>query len=1222
MGKKMFTKRTLPMALAAVLAISPMQVMAASNDLNGHWAEKVITEWQDKGLIKGYADGSFKPNNNVTRAEFVIMMNNALGFETAEDISFADVKAGDWYYNAVAKAVAAGYSKGYADGTFKPGATITRAEAAVMIANAAGLEADETGILGFTDAYAIPGWAKGSIGAAVNAGFMSGYTDGSFGATKSITRAEAVSSLNRVMGGVAVEEEVTEEVVAEDVVVTEDDAVVEDGVVNGNLIIDKEVGEGEVYLNNLEVEGDIIVNGGGDDSIYMKNVKVHGKVRINKKGVRVHMSGDTNVPHMEVHEVANITSENFEGEVGTITIIGNLGTGTRVIVDVPANVVVIEGKSSVAIEADVKTVEVSEDAEGARVEVAKNATVDTIVADAKVTIAGSGKVENLEANADGITVNKNLKVDNTDTAAGVSKPTTSGGSSGGGGSSSGGGSNRPSTPDTPDDGTGDDNTGDDNTGDDNTGDDNTGDDNTGDDNTGDDTDTTAPEVSAINVTTANGVEVTTDAITNYISCEKGAIVETIEITMNEDVVLAEDADKTVYMSGEFEDVTFENEVYGTFTVSGSKITVTPLAGNEEASRVGIMTFTVAKDVLKDKAGNTVNPEFRLDVAAGEAPEVETIEVAGGSVTVDGTALECEIGTVIDSITVTMDEEVFFVDEEAAKGVVSMTAGNGEYGTFTISGKEITITPNGEIRDGATDAEKYAAYNGYAAATGEVTFTVPANTLKDKLGNANTEAYTFTLTVVDSAAEATAALAKTKAVTEVAVEAAADADINEVVADAIEEKLTETVEGYDVTLDGAYDAESGKWTGKVTVTDKENSEFTAADAENREITVTVTVRMGITAYTSKDVIDTNKAGRDAQENDGRYTVESEVSYEDQTFKIYAAATDDLVGDYQRNDKDLSKITGDYGHYVGIALQLALPGGNTLTDVTYNEQSKLEKETVLLDKYTEDTVLFYLNADELTGAEDDPFVVRTFKVNDVTYRVEFHMDMGKYGLLNAVEGIEVDTRENVILSEFEDETHPNDGKFAVDGEYNPIADRSYVNPVSEMVIEVEATGELEETYRNYLEGGTSNPGHYMGVAIKLDLPEGFTLEDVAYNEGEKGNLMSDPLDRFNEDVDAADTFVIYLNADDFEDLAEDEYVTRTFTLEAPDGVEGEDITYTLNFTLTGDYTLGKDITGKGENETEPGEGENETEPGEGNNNENGEGGGEGNNNENGEGNSETE
>ena len=82
-------------------------------------------------------------------------MNNALGFTDTEEVSFTDVKAGDWYYNAVAKAAAAGYTKGYADGSFKPNTTITRAEAAVMIANAAGLEADAAAAEAFADVAAM-----------------------------------------------------------------------------------------------------------------------------------------------------------------------------------------------------------------------------------------------------------------------------------------------------------------------------------------------------------------------------------------------------------------------------------------------------------------------------------------------------------------------------------------------------------------------------------------------------------------------------------------------------------------------------------------------------------------------------------------------------------------------------------------------------------------------------------------------------------------------------------------------------------------------------------------------------------------------------------------------------------------------------------------------------------------------------------------------------------
>ena len=189
-------KRTCSMALAAVLAFAPVTVFGATDTAN-HWANAVISDWESKGLIKGYEDGTFKPDNSVSRAEFVTMMNNVLKNDAEGTVSFTDVKETDWFYQAVAAAVNAGYCNGYEDGTFKPSATISRAEAAVMIANAMGLEQDAAGAEGFSDE--IPVWAVGSVGAVVKAGYMSGYPDGTFGAAKSITRAEAVSSLNRVL---------------------------------------------------------------------------------------------------------------------------------------------------------------------------------------------------------------------------------------------------------------------------------------------------------------------------------------------------------------------------------------------------------------------------------------------------------------------------------------------------------------------------------------------------------------------------------------------------------------------------------------------------------------------------------------------------------------------------------------------------------------------------------------------------------------------------------------------------------------------------------------------------------------------------------------------------------------------------------------------------------------------------------------------------------------
>ena len=68
MGKN-FINKLLPLALTATMIVPSVPAMAAPSDIAGHWAESVITQWQSKGLIQGYEDGTFKPGNTITRAE-------------------------------------------------------------------------------------------------------------------------------------------------------------------------------------------------------------------------------------------------------------------------------------------------------------------------------------------------------------------------------------------------------------------------------------------------------------------------------------------------------------------------------------------------------------------------------------------------------------------------------------------------------------------------------------------------------------------------------------------------------------------------------------------------------------------------------------------------------------------------------------------------------------------------------------------------------------------------------------------------------------------------------------------------------------------------------------------------------------------------------------------------------------------------------------------------
>ena len=234
----------------------------------------------------------------------------------------------------------------------------------------------------------------------------------------------------------------TEDVVEEnkDVVVTKDDTVIEDQTIEGNLIIDKAVGDGEVYIKNTTVKGDIIVQGGGDNSIYLTNVITEGKISIEKKDVRLALEGKTTVNNIEVKAVCNIQGKNFEWIVGIIKVLTDLGTDEKVELNVPAEEVSVESKASVAINADVETVSVSEDAKDSKLEVSGSTTVGIVVANGKVAISGSGKVEKLEANISGITVSSSTNVTNTEVADGVDKPTSSNTSTGGSSSGSSGGS--------------------------------------------------------------------------------------------------------------------------------------------------------------------------------------------------------------------------------------------------------------------------------------------------------------------------------------------------------------------------------------------------------------------------------------------------------------------------------------------------------------------------------------------------------------------------------------------------------------------------------------------------------------------------------------------------------------------------------------------------------------------------------------------------------------
>ncbi|MFM1652313.1 S-layer homology domain-containing protein [Brevibacillus sp. B_LB10_24] len=117
--------------LAFLLVFLMIPLQAAQSERSGaelerHWAKQVLERWLDKGLLRGYSDGSILPDNPITRAEMVALINRAVGFNEQAAAHFSDVHTSDWFAREIAVATAAGYVNGYGDGTFLPNHAITR----------------------------------------------------------------------------------------------------------------------------------------------------------------------------------------------------------------------------------------------------------------------------------------------------------------------------------------------------------------------------------------------------------------------------------------------------------------------------------------------------------------------------------------------------------------------------------------------------------------------------------------------------------------------------------------------------------------------------------------------------------------------------------------------------------------------------------------------------------------------------------------------------------------------------------------------------------------------------------------------------------------------------------------------------------------------------------------------------------------------------------------
>ncbi len=178
------------------------------SDIQGHWAQRDIEIMAARHIAAGVTENTFNPEGQVTRAEFTAFLIRTLGIDEIKPAQnrFPDVQPGAWYYGAVEAAAPAGLVAGYEDGGFRPEQAISRQEMAAMLTRAlayAGKQVDVSGrvdviLAKFSDNTAIGAWARTSAAVAVEAGLIVGRTSTTFVPLGNATRAETVVVLKRL----------------------------------------------------------------------------------------------------------------------------------------------------------------------------------------------------------------------------------------------------------------------------------------------------------------------------------------------------------------------------------------------------------------------------------------------------------------------------------------------------------------------------------------------------------------------------------------------------------------------------------------------------------------------------------------------------------------------------------------------------------------------------------------------------------------------------------------------------------------------------------------------------------------------------------------------------------------------------------------------------------------------------------------------------------------
>lgn len=167
-------------------------------DIAGHWAEENIIELAELGVVEGYSDNTYRPNNGTTRAEFAKIMVTTLGLELVENGTVYDDTADHWAKDYIATATEYGLVNGVGENRFAPDKVVTREQMAAIIYRISG-NTEEVEPFGFADRDQISEYAKTAVDYVANNGIMVGFDDNTFRPANETNRAQVATVILRLI---------------------------------------------------------------------------------------------------------------------------------------------------------------------------------------------------------------------------------------------------------------------------------------------------------------------------------------------------------------------------------------------------------------------------------------------------------------------------------------------------------------------------------------------------------------------------------------------------------------------------------------------------------------------------------------------------------------------------------------------------------------------------------------------------------------------------------------------------------------------------------------------------------------------------------------------------------------------------------------------------------------------------------------------------------------